>query len=168
MTKNLDDVGLRSIVKNYDIFFIDLWGVVHNGIKHNENAIETLTQISNANKNYVLLTNAPRPNSTVKIFLEKMGMDKSILEKVYTSGEMALNYLKKNYSKKSFYHIGPPRDFDLFLNFKKNKSEKIEDCSYFLCTGLFEKHEQDLRYYKDLLNNFTSKKNDLHKSRFNS
>ena len=158
MTKNLDDMGLRSIVKDYDLFFIDLWGVVHNGIKLNENAIEALTQISNANKNYVLLTNAPRPNSTVKIFLEKMGMEEDIRGNVFTSGEAALSYLKKIHKEEPFYHIGPPRDFDLFLNFKKNKSEKIEDCSYFLCTGLFEKHEQDLRYYKDLLNNFTSKK----------
>ena len=59
-------------------------------------------------KNYVLLTNAPRPNKNVKIFLEKMGMDKSIFEKVYTSGEAALNYLIKNYLNDKFYHIGPP------------------------------------------------------------
>jgi len=97
MSKNLDHSGIKSIVNNYDLFFIDLWGVVHNGIKLHENAIETLNEINSAKKNYVLLTNAPRPNKNVKIFLEKMGMDKSIFEKVYTSGEAALNYLKKNY-----------------------------------------------------------------------
>ena len=48
MTKNLDNEGLRTIVENYDFFFIDLWGVVHNGIKLHENAIETLNEISNA------------------------------------------------------------------------------------------------------------------------
>ena len=95
MTKNLDNTGFRSIVENYDFFFIDLWGVIHNGIRLYEDAIKTLIEISNAKKNYVLLTNAPRPNNTVKMFLKKMGMDKSILEKVYTSGEAALNYLKK-------------------------------------------------------------------------
>ena len=124
MTKNLDNEGLRSIVGNYDFFFIDLWGVVHNGIKLHKNAIETLNEIRNAKKSYVLLTNAPRPNITVKIFLEKMGMDKSIFEKVYTSGEAALNYLKKNYLSDNFYHIGPPRDFDLFLDFKRYKKRK--------------------------------------------
>ena len=97
MTKNLDNEGLKSIVKNYDLFFIDLWGVVHNGIKLHNNAIETLNEISNEKKNYVLLTNAPRPNKNVKIFLKKMGMNKNILEKVYTSGEAALSYLKKNH-----------------------------------------------------------------------
>ena len=95
MTKNLDNQGMRAIVENYDFFFIDLWGVIHNGIRGHENAIKTLVEISNIKKSYILLTNAPRPNSTVKIFLKKMGIDKSILGKVYTSGEAALNYLKK-------------------------------------------------------------------------
>ena len=42
MTKNLDDEGLRSIIKNYDLFFIDLWGVIHNGIKLHKKAIDVL------------------------------------------------------------------------------------------------------------------------------
>ena len=99
MTKNLDYEGLRSIVNNYDIFYIDLWGVVHNGIILHKKAIETLVEITIARKNYVLLTNAPRPNKTVKLFLQKMKMDKEIREKVYTSGEAALNYLKKKSSR---------------------------------------------------------------------
>jgi len=150
MTKNLDKEGLRSIVANYDIFYIDLWGVVHNGIVLHESAIETLEQISKSHKDYVLLTNAPRPSKTVKSFLEKMGMDIQIREKVYSSGEAALSYLNKNYLIKKFYHIGPPRDFDLFLDFKKNKEEKILNSAYLLCTGLFDGHE-DLNYYRDLL-----------------
>ena len=65
MTKNLDNDGLRSIVESYDIFYIDLWGVVHNGITLHKNAIKALEEITQANKDYVLLTNAPRPNKTV-------------------------------------------------------------------------------------------------------
>jgi Predicted sugar phosphatases of the HAD superfamily len=38
MTKNLDKEGLRSIADNYDLFYIDLWGVIHNGIKLHEQA----------------------------------------------------------------------------------------------------------------------------------
>ena len=158
MTKNLDNEGLRAVAENYDFFFIDLWGVVHNGIKLHKHAIKTLIEISNIKKSYVLLTNAPRPNNTVKIFLKKMGIDKSILDKVYTSGEASLNYLKKNHLNDKFYHIGPPRDFDLFLDFKKNKKENINESNYLLCTGLFDKHDQDLDYYKELFGSFISKK----------
>ena len=105
MTKNLDKEGLSSIVDNYELFYVDLWGVVHNGIKLHEKAVNALKKISQKNKDYVLLTNAPRPNSSVKKFLEKMGMEKEIREKVFTSGEAALNYLKKNYLNSLFFML---------------------------------------------------------------
>jgi len=158
MTKNLDNDGLRSIVENYDIFYIDLWGVVHNGITLHKNAIEALEEITKANKDYVLLTNAPRPNKTVNNFLEKMGMNKEIREKVYSSGEAALNYLRKNSLEEKFYHVGPPRDFDLFLDFKKNKTNDIKESSYLLCTGLFEEQGMDLNYYKKIFKDHINKK----------
>ena len=158
MTKNLDNEGLKSIVQNYDIFYIDLWGVVHNGITLNKNAIQTLEEISKLKKNYVLLTNAPRPNSTVKTFLEKMGMSNKIREKVYSSGEAALSYLKKNHLNKYFYHVGPPKDFDLFVEFENNKGKNIDESSYLLCTGLFEDHDEDLNYYKELFKGHLNKK----------
>ena len=158
MSENLDNNGLRSIAENYDIFYIDLWGVIHNGINLHKNAIEALEEITKAKKQYVLLTNAPRPNKIVKSFLEKMGMNKEIIENVYSSGEAALSYLKKNSLNEKFFHIGPPRDFDLFLDFKKNKMIKIEESSYLLCTGLFEGKGENLNYYKELLKDYTNKK----------
>jgi len=158
MTKNLDNEGLRSIIKNYDIFYIDLWGVVHNGVTLNRNAIEALEEIAREKKEYVLLTNAPRPNKTVKIFLKKMGMNEKIREKVYSSGEAALSYLKKKHLDEKFYHIGPPRDFDLFIEFKNNKEKNINESSYLLCTGLFETQDEELGYYKELFKKHINKK----------
>ena len=158
MTINLDNKGLKSIIENYDFFFIDLWGVVHNGVKLNEKAIDVLAKISEAKKNYILLTNSPRPNNIVKIFLEKMGMNENMRENVYTSGEAALSYLNKNFLEQSFYHIGPPRDFDLFIDFKNKKTQDISKSNYLLCTGLHDNHDQDLNYYKELFANSISKK----------
>ena len=150
MTKNLDKEGLSSIVDNYQLFYVDLWGVVHNGISLHKEAIKTLKEISKRDKDYILLTNAPRPNSTVKSFLEKLGMEKEIRDHVFTSGEAAILYLKKNLLKKTFFHVGPQRDFDLFKDFEKMKSDKIENSEYILCTGLFENYEDNLKYYKKL------------------
>ena len=45
MTKNLDNEGLQSIADNYDLFYIDLWGVVHNGIKLHEKATLALKKL---------------------------------------------------------------------------------------------------------------------------
>ena len=158
MTKNLDKEGLSSIVDNYQLFYVDLWGVVHNGVSLHEEAIKTLNEITKKKKDYILLTNAPRPNYSVKSFLEKLGMEKGIRDHVFTSGEAAIIYVKKNLSDQSFYHVGPPRDFDLFKDFEKMKSATLENSQYILCTGLFDGHEDDLKYYKYLLEKNIEKK----------
>ena len=158
MTKNLDKEGLSSIVDNYQLFYVDLWGVVHNGISLHVEAIKTLQEISKKKKDYILLTNAPRPNYAVKSFLEKLGMDKEIIKHVFTSGEAALLYLKKNFLRKTFFHVGPPRDFDLFKDFERLKIDNIEESEYLLCTGLFDDHIDDLKYYKDLFEKNIKKK----------
>ena len=158
MTKNLDNQGLKSIAEKYDLFYIDLWGVIHNGINLHEKAILVLKELLKMNKNFVLLTNAPRPIKTVKIILEKMGMEEKLRNHVFTSGEASLSYLKKKHKYQKFYHVGPPRDFDLFQDFKNYKSDKIDESEYFLCTGLFDEHDKDLKYYKYLLEKYTNKK----------
>ena len=109
MTKNLDVEGFRSIFENYELFFIDLWGVVHNGIELHENAIHTLFKITEAKKKYILLTNAPRPNKNVKVFLEKLGLDKKMRENVFTSGEAALSYLKKKTYRSEIFSYWPSK-----------------------------------------------------------
>ena len=157
MSQNLDKLGLKSIVNRYDLFFIDIWGVVHNGINLHQNSINVLENLSRKRKEFVLLTNAPRPNYVVVNYLKKMGL-KNFFENVFTSGEASLNYLLNDLNNQKFFHIGPPRDFDLFKSFEKNKVLNIEDADYLLCTGLFDDHDKDLNYYVDLLNKYTSKK----------
>ena len=156
MSKNLDELGLESIVSEYDLFFIDIWGVVHNGIKLYENAIKALEELSNKEKKFILLTNAPRPNLTVINTLKKMGLN-NFSETVFTSGEASKRYLLENFNNKKFFHLGPPKDFDLFKTFENNKVLKIDDSDYLLCSGLFEEHEDDLDYYKTFLSKHTTK-----------
>ena len=50
MTKNLDKDGLSSIAKNYDLFYIDLWGVLHNGINLHQEAVKALNGLEQEGK----------------------------------------------------------------------------------------------------------------------
>ena len=50
MTKNLDNSGLKSVADQYDLFFIDLWGVVHNGIELYQESIDVLEKLSERKK----------------------------------------------------------------------------------------------------------------------
>ena len=50
MTKNLDKEGLSSIVDNYQLFYVDLWGVIHNGVSLHMEAIRALKEIAKKKK----------------------------------------------------------------------------------------------------------------------
>ena len=61
--------GLKEIYNRYDIFFIDLWGVIHNGIQLYSGAIEVLENLYKLNKKFILMSNAPRPSKDVEKFM---------------------------------------------------------------------------------------------------
>ena len=146
--------GLGEVYDKYDAFFIDLWGVVHNGIQLNSGAIEVLENLNKLKKRFVLMSNAPRPAKNVEKFLLKLKMNKILVKNIFTSGEAALKSLKKKVYGKNFYHLGPKRDKDLFQNFKKNKKD-IERADFILCTGFLDNKEDTLQYHKNLLKEYT-------------
>ena len=153
--KKLDH--LSRIYNEYDAFLIDLWGVMHNGIKLYSSALEVIQKLDENNKKIIFLSNAPRPNYKVKEFLKKLNMEEKFLKNILTSGEAARNSLKEKKFGKKFFHLGPPRDQSLFFEFKENKTT-LENCDFILCTGLLDEEEENLKFYENLLKNFKNKK----------
>ncbi len=149
--------GLKEVYNNYDTFIIDLWGVMHNGITLNSNAINAIENLKKNSKKFVFLSNAPRPSANVINFLLKMKMDKKYLSNVMTSGEAAMYAINQKKFGKNFYHLGPKRDVQIFEKVKDYETT-IDKCDFILCTGLFDKHGADLEYYKKLLKDHLSKK----------
>ena len=78
--------GISQIESKYDVFFIDLWGVIHNGIQLYPDAIEVLENLNKLNKRFVLISNAPRPSKNVKKFLLKLKMNEALVKNIFTSG----------------------------------------------------------------------------------
>ncbi len=148
---------LSEIYKKYDTFIIDLWGVMHNGVALNPKAIDAVEKLKINSKKIVFLSNAPRPSFKVVNFLLKMKMNKKYLSNVMTSGEAAMHAINNNKFGKTFFHLGPPRDTSVFEKIKDNKVD-LGKCDFIICTGLFDEHENDLEYYKNLLKNHISKK----------
>ena len=64
MTKNLDNEGLRSIVDNYQLFYVDLWGVVHNGVSLHVEAIKVLKEITK--KKRIIFFSRMRQDPTIQ------------------------------------------------------------------------------------------------------
>jgi len=149
--------GLREAQSKYDAFFIDLWGVIHNGIQLYPGALHVLENLNKLKKRFVLISNAPRPSKSVEKYLLSLKMDKVFLKNVFTSGEAALQTLKNNTYGKNFYHLGPKRDKDLIVGFEDNVTS-LEKCNFILCTGLFDNEKIFLDYYKNLLKKHTKVK----------
>ena len=68
------------------------------------------------------MSNAPRPSKSVQKYLLSLKMNEIFVKKVFTSGEAALEILKKNIYGKKFYHLGPERDKDLLVGFETSGS----------------------------------------------
>ena len=153
--KKLDH--LKNIFNNYDHFIIDLWGVVHNGIKPYHGAIKTIEELYSNNKAYYFLSNAPRPVNDVRKFLiEKMKIDEKFLKNIFTSGEAAINSIKNFDHGKFFFHLGPKRDIKIYQGLENYKA-KLEKCDYILCTGLYDDQMNELGFYEKLLENSLDK-----------
>ena len=146
--------GLNEVQSKYDAFFIDLWGVIHNGIQPYPDAICVLENLNKLNKRFVFMSNAPRPSKNVEKFLLKLKIDKNLIKNIFTSGEAALQSLQKSSFGKNFYHLGPERDVSLFKGFEKNK-KNIENADFILCTGFLDNYEDSLEYYKKILQSYT-------------
>ncbi len=141
----------------YDTFFIDLWGVVHNGVQLNTGAIEVLENLNQLKKRFILMSNAPRPSKYIEKFLLKLNMNKILIQNVFTSGEAALQSLRSQIYGKKFYHLGPQRDSMMSEGFEENITT-LDNADFILCTGLLENHEESLDYYKNLLKKYKNLK----------
>ena len=156
---NVNISRFREICDNYDVFFVDLWGVLHNGVECHKEALITLEHLKKKNKTIILISNAPRPSTTVSLFLEKLKLPKHIYDFLITSGDLTREYLISNCKNKTIYHLGPQRDKDLFNNLLIKISNKKEECDEIICTGLFNSENENIEKYNDELSSF--KKNKL-------
>lgn len=52
MKKQLPEeiVNFKDISEHYNVYLVDLWGVIHNGVKLFDNAIDVLKKLKNEKK----------------------------------------------------------------------------------------------------------------------
>ena len=153
--KKLDH--LSEVCSAYETFIIDLWGVIHNGIRLNPKAIEVIKNLNQMNKKIIFLSIASRPANEVRIFLKTLNMEDKYLKNIITSGEAAKLALNEKKFGNNFFHLGPDRDNSIFIEIKNNKTS-LKKSDFILCTGLLSNQETDLKYYEKLLKQHISKK----------
>jgi HAD superfamily hydrolase (TIGR01459 family) len=87
--------GLRDLVSEYDGYILDLWGVVHDGVRPYPGVLDCMERLVAAGKRVVLLSNAPRRADDVVRRIAAIGVPAGLYHGVMSSGEEAWQHLKR-------------------------------------------------------------------------
>ncbi|MDA9643054.1 TIGR01459 family HAD-type hydrolase [bacterium] len=142
--------NFSEIDEKYDSIICDIWGVIHNGDELFSSSVECLLRYKKLGYPIILVTNAPRPSSEIKVILEKMGLNEKCYDKIITSGDLTQKILNKGDLGSSCYHIGPDRDLKVFEGVNVKRVD-FENADFIFVTGLYDDENENEESYLPLL-----------------
>jgi HAD superfamily hydrolase (TIGR01459 family) len=98
--------GLNEVADRYDAFILDIFGVIHNGLRPFPGTIRCLEELKRAGKSVCLVSNSPRRNFNVIEHCESMNIPRALLGDAMTSGEATYDALKLHiaeYGRRCFF-----------------------------------------------------------------
>jgi HAD superfamily hydrolase (TIGR01459 family) len=139
--------SLADLTGRYDAVFCDLWGCLHNGQTAFPSAVMALQGFRSTGGKVVLLTNAPRPKSSVIKQLDTMSVPRDAWDIVVTSGDAAQMGMLSGAVGRKVHHIGAPKDEAFFTDFADDLATyaktqapiervALKDAEGIVCTGL--------------------------------
>lgn len=139
--------SLADLAGRYDAVFCDLWGCLHNGQTAFPAAVAALQGFRATGGKVVLLTNAPRPQSSVIKQLDGLGVPRDAYDLVVTSGDAAQMGMLSGAVGRRVHHIGAPKDEVFFTDFADDLAAyaktqppiervALKDATGIVCTGL--------------------------------
>ncbi|WP_419905161.1 TIGR01459 family HAD-type hydrolase [Kiloniella sp.] len=158
--------GLSEIADDYDLFILDLWGVVHDGVTIYPGAAECLRLLRQRNAGVVLLSNAARPSNAIAAHLLKLGVKADMYDWLLTSGDVTANAVaaKGNGPKNNtqvdetqdhelgpaYFHLGPERCRPT-LEACGGREVTLDNAELLICTGLIDEKTERVEDYAELL-----------------
>ncbi len=133
--------GLAALAPSYQAFIVDLWGVIHDGVRVFDGVIDCLLALKKADKGVLFLSNAPRPAAIIVGQLTALGVPRDLYADVFSSGQDAHNHLSHRRDPwyaglgRGCYHIGPPRDVSIFDTLDLQRVEDPAQADFILNTG---------------------------------
>jgi HAD superfamily hydrolase (TIGR01459 family) len=129
------------LAERYDGFVLDLWGVIHDGVKPYPGAVAALEALRRAGKRSVLLSNAPRRAGAAQAAMRAMGIPDDLYDGILTSGEAVHRALRDRSDAwfaalgRRVLHIGPERDRNVFDTLDLDEVATPEEAEFVLNTG---------------------------------
>jgi HAD superfamily hydrolase (TIGR01459 family) len=131
---------IGQFAQNYDGLIVDIWGVLHDGVKPYPGVLDCLARLRAAGKRVVFLTNAPRRPAGVAAALSAMGITPDLYDGIMSSGEAVHEGLRDRTGEFSalgrrFYHLGPARDSNVFAGLDLEQVPMPDAADFLLNTG---------------------------------
>jgi HAD superfamily hydrolase (TIGR01459 family) len=117
-------------------WLVDIWGVMHNGVRPFAAACEACERFRQGGGLIVLLSNSPRPRDSVAEQLKSIGVPRASWDVIVSSGDVA-RALIAAYAGRAIVHLGPERDLGIFagIDVERVGPDRAEAV---VCTGLFD------------------------------
>ena len=133
--------GIAPLAERYDGFIVDLWGVIHDGVRPYPGAADCLRRLRQTGKRCVLLSNAPRRAHAAETMLRDMGITPDLYTGVLTSGEAVHLALRDRTDPwfatlgRRVWHLGPERDRNVMDGLPLVLAATPEQADFVLNTG---------------------------------
>jgi HAD superfamily hydrolase (TIGR01459 family) len=141
--------SVRQLGREYDAWLVDLWGVLHNGAEAIVPAVEACERFRAEGGIVLLISNAPRPQDSVREQIMRYGVPPSVDDGIITSGDVTRGLIEAN-ADKPIFHIGPERDRTLFEGLDVSLVEP-EDAELVVLSGLWDDDTETPEDYRRLL-----------------
>ena len=151
MTRPQRIEAFGPVARDFDVFLVDQWGVLHDGHTPFPEAIETMGCLKGAGKRLVVLSNSSRRVPTTRRNMTRMGIDPDLFDDIVTSGEEAWRALRAR--DEPFYaRLGRRclvfqwgKDEEFFDGLDLEPVETVEEADFILLNGTEQHrlHEYD-------------------------
>lgn len=134
--------GISDICDSYTGFIIDQWGVLHDGQRPYEGAIDALIELKKRQKQIIMLSNSGKRSADNINRMKAMGFDPALFDHVITSGELTWMGLRDR-TQGVFqgvgtrcYLINRKGDTGLIEGLDLTLVSKVEEADFILVSGV--------------------------------
>ena len=145
--------GVRDFADRFDIFILDQFGVLHDGVAPYPGAVETLLRLKAAGKRILLLSNSGRRSGPNEVRLVRFGFRPGSWDHFLSSGELAWRSLQRSLRNSAGLHcllISREGDRSAVEGLPLTLVDNSADAGIVLLTAS-EGDRYDLDYYRRLL-----------------
>ena len=148
--------AIAPLGKGYAAWLVDIWGVMHNGVRAFPPAVEATRRYREQGGIVILLSNSPRPSKPLQRQLTNLGASEESYDTTVSSGDLTRHELAKHAGARIF-HLGPERDLPIFKDLDLTRVD-AKDAELVVCTGLFNDDTETPEDYEVLLRELAGRK----------